>query len=257
MSRLRRARPPPRPRTPPSRSPPSARLAYAAAGREPAPAAIAMRRPAPSFRTSPSRGSAAPSPAACSSRRSPGAAKRPRAAATAARARPQELAWSGVAFVSPCSLQPAPSSVARPLLRPSPRSPTSGGLISTAGAEKAKADCLAQCAAHPQACPELEPSSSRPNVYAATLDKGTYLDACNPPITTAITICAAVHGGRAIGVTVHTSPGDAALGTCIGRAVRLLPFPVKPGLESRHRHLRPAIKRMRCGAVGAGAWPAR
>jgi hypothetical protein len=67
--------------------------------------------------------------------------------------------------------------------------------------------------------------------YGAVLNKGSYLNSCGVPSTMAVTICAAVQNGRAVGVTVTTNPPDGRVSSCISGAVRGLPFPSHPRLD--------------------------
>jgi hypothetical protein len=67
--------------------------------------------------------------------------------------------------------------------------------------------------------------------YGAVLNKGTYLNGCGVPSSMAVTICAAVQNGRAVGVTVTTNPQNRGIASCIAGAVRGLPFPSHPRLD--------------------------
>jgi len=69
------------------------------------------------------------------------------------------------------------------------------------------------------------------NAYGNVLNKGTYLNACGVPSTMSVTICAAVQNGRAVGVTVSTSPANRGIASCISGAVRGLSFPSHPRLD--------------------------
>lgn len=70
--------------------------------------------------------------------------------------------------------------------------------------------------------------------YAAILQDGRYLTRCNVPERTVFEICAAVKGGRAVGVTVVSSPSSAALNACVRSAVTRLRFPESPRLDVTH-----------------------
>lgn len=72
--------------------------------------------------------------------------------------------------------------------------------------------------------------------YARVLDRGSYLAGCGVPDHTSVDVCVAVRGGRALGVTVRTSPPSAAAERCIARAVRALAFPVHPRLDVARTH---------------------
>ncbi len=67
--------------------------------------------------------------------------------------------------------------------------------------------------------------------YGAVLNKGGYLNACGVPQSTEVNICAAVQNGRAVGVTVTTSPPNPGVSSCIAAQVRGLPFPSHPRLD--------------------------
>lgn len=70
--------------------------------------------------------------------------------------------------------------------------------------------------------------------YAAILQDGRYLSRCSVPDRTVFEICAAVKGGRAVGVTVVSSPPNAALNACVRGAVARLRFPESPRLDVTH-----------------------
>ena len=65
----------------------------------------------------------------------------------------------------------------------------------------------------------------------AILNDGALLGACDVPQTTRVSVCAAVRGGVAVGVTVAMSPGDHDLEACVAGKVRALAFPVSPKLD--------------------------
>jgi hypothetical protein len=67
--------------------------------------------------------------------------------------------------------------------------------------------------------------------YGNVLNRGTYLGGCGVPASMAVTICAAVQNGRAVGVTVTTNPSNKGVASCIAGAVRGLSFPVHPRLD--------------------------
>jgi hypothetical protein len=60
----------------------------------------------------------------------------------------------------------------------------------------------------------------------------TFLGACGAPDSMHVTVKVAVRGGRAVGVSVYTSPPDAHVAGCIDRAVRGLAWPVNPKMDS-------------------------
>jgi hypothetical protein len=67
--------------------------------------------------------------------------------------------------------------------------------------------------------------------YASVLEHGSYFARCGVPDSMRLDICAAVRGGRAVGVTVRTDPGSRAVAECVARAVRALAFPSHPQLD--------------------------
>jgi hypothetical protein len=69
------------------------------------------------------------------------------------------------------------------------------------------------------------------NAYGNVLNKGTYLNACGVPSNMGVTICAAVQNGRAVGVTVTTTPRNPGISSCVAGAVRGLSFPSHPRLD--------------------------
>lgn len=64
------------------------------------------------------------------------------------------------------------------------------------------------------------------------LKSGAIITACGTPNDTKVTISVAVQGGRAVGVTVATSPHNGAVSSCIDRQVRGLSWPSIQNLES-------------------------
>jgi hypothetical protein len=67
--------------------------------------------------------------------------------------------------------------------------------------------------------------------YASVLNRGTYFGHCGVPDSMTVNICAAVQNGRAVGVTVSTSPRDGRVSSCVSAAVRGLSFPSHPKLD--------------------------
>lgn len=67
--------------------------------------------------------------------------------------------------------------------------------------------------------------------FQAVLGNGAYLNACGVPESMGVSICAAVQNGRAVGVTVRTTPHNAGTAGCIAGAVRRLSFPSHPKLD--------------------------
>lgn len=69
------------------------------------------------------------------------------------------------------------------------------------------------------------------DAYASLLDNGRYLAGCRIPNHVRFEICAAVRDGRAVGVTVTTTPRNAGVAACVRAAVSRLSFPVSPRLD--------------------------
>jgi hypothetical protein len=75
------------------------------------------------------------------------------------------------------------------------------------------------------------PADITRGAYASILENGRYLSGCSLPARSVLEICAAVKGGRAIGVTVSSNPPSAALNACVRSAVSRLRFPESPRLD--------------------------
>lgn len=85
------------------------------------------------------------------------------------------------------------------------------------------------------------PDLSR-DAFADVLENGAYLSPCAIPERTSLDICAAVQGGRAVGVTVVTRPEDGRVNACVRGAVASLTFPTNPRLDvtrTRFEAIRP------------------
>jgi hypothetical protein len=67
--------------------------------------------------------------------------------------------------------------------------------------------------------------------YGAVLNRGTYLNSCGVPPSMGVSICAAVQNGRAVGVTVRTTPSNPGISSCIRSAVFGMGFPAHPRLD--------------------------
>ena len=65
----------------------------------------------------------------------------------------------------------------------------------------------------------------------AVVNDGAFLGECDVPQTTRVSVCAAIKGGVAIGVTVSMSPNDHELEVCVAGKIRALAFPVSPKLD--------------------------
>ena len=67
--------------------------------------------------------------------------------------------------------------------------------------------------------------------YGNVLNRGSYFAHCGVPDSMKLNICAAVQNGRAVGVTVTTSPRDNRVASCVAGGVRRLSFPSHPKLD--------------------------
>jgi hypothetical protein len=72
--------------------------------------------------------------------------------------------------------------------------------------------------------------------FGGVLNRGTYLNACGVPSNMEVSICAAVQGGRAVGVTVVTKPSNPGISSCVANAVRGLGFPAHPRMDVARTH---------------------
>jgi hypothetical protein len=66
--------------------------------------------------------------------------------------------------------------------------------------------------------------------YAGIMNSGNYFSHCGVPSSVGVNICVAVQSGRAVGVTVSTTPNHPSR-SCITSAVRGLNFPSHPKLD--------------------------
>jgi hypothetical protein len=64
------------------------------------------------------------------------------------------------------------------------------------------------------------------------LRNGGFLNACGAPDSMHVTVKVAVRGGRAVGVTVSTSPPNPQIASCVDHAVRGLTWPVNGKMDS-------------------------
>ncbi len=67
--------------------------------------------------------------------------------------------------------------------------------------------------------------------FQQVLGNGSYLNGCGVPDSMSVNICAAVQNGKAVGVSVRTSPPNPKAQGCIAGAVRRLSFPSHPKLD--------------------------
>lgn len=91
----------------------------------------------------------------------------------------------------------------------------------TAGA----ASCEQAVADYVQRVSDAPPPDDNAGSSAAILNRGSYFEHCGVPNSTGIDICAAILEGRAVGVTVRTTPVSAANAVCIAESVLRLTFP--------------------------------
>jgi hypothetical protein len=67
--------------------------------------------------------------------------------------------------------------------------------------------------------------------FGSILNRGTYFAHCGVPGDMGVSICAAVQNGRAVGVTIRTTPRNPKLEQCVAGGVRGLSFPSHPKLD--------------------------
>ncbi|HSC89213.1 MAG TPA: hypothetical protein VLC09_18150, partial [Polyangiaceae bacterium] len=67
--------------------------------------------------------------------------------------------------------------------------------------------------------------------FQATLGNGSYLNACGVPDSMSVNVCAAIQNGRAVGVTVRTTPSNPGIQGCLAGKVRAMSFPSHPKLD--------------------------
>jgi hypothetical protein len=89
------------------------------------------------------------------------------------------------------------------------------------------------------AAPDRAPDLSR-DAFASILENGSYLASCAVPDHSALDICVAVLEGKARGVTVVAQPGNAALSSCVRRAVARLRFPYSRRLDVTRTRFEPS-----------------
>lgn len=65
----------------------------------------------------------------------------------------------------------------------------------------------------------------------AVLNTGSYLNSCGVPSSMSVSVCAAIQNGRAVGVTVSTTPKNGGISSCISGQIRNLRFPSNPKLD--------------------------
>jgi len=61
---------------------------------------------------------------------------------------------------------------------------------------------------------------------------GAFVGECGAPDSMKVTVKVAVKGGRAVGVSVYTTPPDPRVSSCIDGAVRRLSWPPNAKMDS-------------------------
>ncbi len=110
---------------------------------------------------------------------------------------------------------------------PPPPSPP----LTAQGAIGPGASCEAALAAYVEDASKKAPPDLSATDYGRVLNRGEYLSRCGVPTTTAVDLCVAVQNGRAVGVTVHTSPQSSKLDRCLAHVLRGQSFPSHPRLD--------------------------
>ena len=67
---------------------------------------------------------------------------------------------------------------------------------------------------------------------SAPMRNTSFLSACGAPDSMKVTVRVAVKLGRAIGVSVYTTPPNGAVASCVDHAVRGLAWPVNSKMDS-------------------------
>lgn len=221
-------RPPPRPVTPPPVQP-------AAAPAPPPAVALEAAFPAPKTldvmasdwddeasltEEHPPQPAAEPAPPAAT----PGLALRPRSAETPpidrspAEPAPRSHDAPPRAKVEPPAREPAP--------------PVDGPAVSASGGmscEAAQASHSEQIVIGAKRAPDLPREA-----LSRVLNGPGVLAGCGVADSMSVQICAAITGGRAVGVTVTTRPGSSRVAACVAKNVRRLSFPSSPHLDVTH-----------------------
>ena len=162
----------------------------------------------------------------------------------------QEQKWDPVVYKKhvKCILAATSEPAVAVCLPPKPKQSDSGTVASSrapqaesgleAGAAQSPGarSCEEAHGAYLRAHPTPDPSASTAHdpQLQSILNKGTYLDACRVPGTTAVDICAAIQDGAAIGVTVRVTPPNEGIAACIDGKVRAMRFPPDPSMSIAH-----------------------
>ncbi len=124
---------------------------------------------------------------------------------------------SGVAVPSSTELAATPRHAAPRLARPGA---FTGGSSDGTTCEQAREQYTEEINLETGAQTDL-----RADDFAAILNNGTYLGACEVPTESRVRICAAVQNGKAVGVTVLLDPSAPTIEVCVAGQVRQLAFP--------------------------------
>jgi hypothetical protein len=108
---------------------------------------------------------------------------------------------------------------------------TSGGFPILGGGTSCEAALAAYSEQYNIGSDKKVPADLSANQYGAVLNRGTYLLPCSVPGNMEVNICAAVQNGRAVGVTVTTSPNNPGIASCVAGQVRSMNFPSHPRLD--------------------------
>jgi uncharacterized protein with FMN-binding domain len=138
---------------------------------------------------------------------------------------------------NPSALPPAAADSGAPIVGPAPSSSAA-----TVAASPSRTTCEGAVAAHRARVVQGRHQGSA-SVTAgrqqAALDNGSYLASCGVAEDMAVSVCAAIQRGRAVGVTVHTTPTRPRVQQCIADAVREVEFTSEPQLDVTKSHFDP------------------
>jgi hypothetical protein len=67
---------------------------------------------------------------------------------------------------------------------------------------------------------------------SAPMSDGTFVSECGAPDSMGVTVKVAINRGRAVGVSVSTSPPSTDVANCIDHHVRTLAWPSRPTMDS-------------------------
>jgi hypothetical protein len=129
--------------------------------------------------------------------------------------------------VAPAAPKPPPLTELVPLAQPLDSPPATNTTPKLGPATS----CEAVLEAYSQNANQNAPPDLGAKDYGSILNKGDYLDRCGVPTTTAVDVCVAVQNGRALGVTITTTPSNGKLDRCLSRVIRGVSFPSHPRLD--------------------------